>query len=40
MVVSGGGVFVAVRNSLDSYVGPDLEADDCVGTALGAHQID
>ena len=36
----GGGVVVAVRNSLDSYVGPDLEADDCVGTALGAHQID
>ena len=30
MVVSGGGVLVAVPpNSLDSYVAPDLEADDC-----------
>ena len=29
MVVSGGGVLVAVRNSLDSYVAPDLEVDDC-----------
>ena len=25
----GGGVLVTVRNSLDSYVAPDLEVDDC-----------
>ena len=25
----GGGVLIAVRNSLDSYVAPDLEVDDC-----------
>ena len=29
MVASGGGVLVAVPNSLDSYVAPDLEVDDC-----------
>ena len=25
----GGGVLIAVRNSLDSYAAPDLEVDDC-----------
>ena len=25
----GGGVLIAIRNSLDSYAAPDLEADDC-----------